>query len=325
VLNSEDQLDVAKKQEEVSGKQVERLEIVFKEGAAAAYTVSDLKGERASNRVAVVNAGNNLEQARIELCRFMGIPHDANIKLNREDIALTVSGYDASSAEVYAESLNRMAMVKATSHREMAATKAVKVAKGALWPTVGLSGALATSYSSAAEKYSIVDEFYATTDNYVISNGTQLPVYSKQQNLKQDEFGFATQYNNNLNAQFGLNVQVPILNRFTVRNRIKQAKIDLKNAEAVTYNTSVQLQQDVDQAHNNMVAAFNRYSILKEQVEAMQESFRAAEVRFGNGVINSAEYLVIKNAYDRSAVNFTQAGYEYVLRTRILDYYRGRL
>jgi outer membrane protein len=106
---------------------------------------------------------------------------------------------------------------------------------------------------------------------------------------------------------------------------VKQARIDLSNAQFVTGTTRVQLQQDVDQAHQNMTAAYNRYHILKEQVDALQESFKAAEVRFENGVINSAEYLVIKNAYDRSVVNFTQAGYEYVLRTRILDYYRGRL
>ncbi|HSR39583.1 MAG TPA: TolC family protein, partial [Phnomibacter sp.] len=38
VLNNENQLAVAKNQQEVSGKQVERLQIVFKEGATAPYT-----------------------------------------------------------------------------------------------------------------------------------------------------------------------------------------------------------------------------------------------------------------------------------------------
>ncbi len=325
VLNNEDQLAVAQNQEAVSGKQVDRLQIVYKEGAVAPYTLSDLKGEFASNRASVVNARNNLAQSKITLCRFMNIPYEANMGVSRDDIALGVVNYGASASQVYSEAMTNMAQVKATIFRENASIKSVKVAQGALWPTLSLAGGLGTSYSSAAEKYSIVNEYYGPSDNYVIDNGTQLPVYTKQQTTQKEPFGFGTQYNNNLNAQFGVNLQVPILARMTNRNRVTQAKINLKNAEAVAASTTLQLQQDVEQAHQNMLAAFDRYNILKEQVDALQESFRAAEVRFENGVINSAEYLVIKNAYDRSVVNYTQAGYEYVLRTRIIDYYRGKL
>jgi outer membrane protein len=325
VLNNEDQLKVAEGQREVSGKQVDRLQIVFKEGAVAPYTLSDLKGEFASNKVNVVTAVNNLEQSRITLCRLMGIEVVPAMQLSRDDVTLSMANYGASSGEVYNDAVNGMAMIKATYYREVAANKAVKVAKGTMWPTLSLNGGFGSSYSSAAEKYSVINEFYGPTDNYVISNGTQLPLYTKQQNTQKDEFGFGTQYNNNRNAQFGISLYVPILSRLTLRNRVTQAQINLRNANAVTSNTQIQLQQDVEQAHQNMVAAFKRYQVLKEQVDALNESFKAAEVRFENGVINSAEYLVIKNGYDRSVVNFTQAGYEYVLRTRILDYYRGRL
>lgn len=325
VLNNEDQLKVAHAQIEVSGKQVDRLQIVSREGAVAPYTLTDLKGEFASNKVAVVNAVNNLEQSRITLCRLMGIPVVTGMQLSREDVMLTVIGYDATSDQVYNDAIGSMAMVKAAFFREAAAGNAVKVAKGGMWPTLSINGSFGSSYSSAAEKYSVVNEFYGPTDAYVLSNGAQLPVYTKQQTTQKDPFGFTSQYNNNRNAQFGINLYVPILSKFTLRNRVTQAKINLKNAEAVNQNTKVQLQQDVEVAHRNMQAAFDRYNVLQEQVEALKESFRAAEVRFETGVINSAEYLVIKNSYDRSVVNFTQAGYEYVLRTRILDYYRGKL
>ncbi|HSC54509.1 MAG TPA: TolC family protein [Phnomibacter sp.] len=325
ILNNEDQLVVSKNQEEVAAKQVERLQIVAGEGAVAPYTLTDLKGERASNKVAVVNAGNALEQSKITLTRLMNIPYNTPIELSRQEVDLTMANYDKSSPEVYSEALTNMAQVKAADFRTLAAERSIKVARGGLFPYVSLGGGLGTSYSSAATKYTVLNEFFAASENYVISNGSQLPVYTKQQNKSQDEFGFGTQYNNNLNAQFGLNVQIPILSRLSVRNKITQAKINRNEAQALTNNTKVQLQQDVEQAHQNMVAAFNRYKILNEQVEALKESFRAAEVRFNNGVINSAEYIVIKNGYDRSVVNFTQAGYEYVLRTRILDYYRGKL
>jgi outer membrane protein len=273
----------------------------------------------------VVNATNAVEQSKIVLTRFMNIPYQSGIQLSREDVALTVETYAASPAEVYGEALKNLALVKATGYRELAAGKAVRVARGALFPVVSLGGGFGTSYSSAATMYTVVNEYYAPSDSYVLNGGSQLPVYTKQQDQRQEEFGFGTQYNNNLNAQFGLTVKIPILTGLTVRNRIAQAKINQRDAAAITSNTKLQLQQDVEQAHQNMLAAYSRYNILQEQVAARKESFQAAEVRFENGVINSAEYLVIKNSYDRSVVSSTQAGYEYALRTRILDYYRGRL
>jgi outer membrane protein len=72
-----------------------------------------------------------------------------------------------------------------------------------------------------------------------------------------------------------------------------------------------------------MTASFERYNVLVEQVKNFEESFQAAEVRFNTGVINSAEYLISKNNLDRTRVNLTQAKYEYVFRTKLLDYYQA--
>jgi outer membrane protein len=73
-----------------------------------------------------------------------------------------------------------------------------------------------------------------------------------------------------------------------------------------------------------MTAAKNRYQALVEQVTAYAESFRAAEVRFNAGASTSVDYLIAKNNLDRANVNLIIARYDYVLRTKILDYYQGK-
>ena len=73
-----------------------------------------------------------------------------------------------------------------------------------------------------------------------------------------------------------------------------------------------------------MTTAWNRYKVLGEQVAAFEESFRAAEIRFNLGAMNSVEYLIVKNNLDRANINFTTARYDYLLRTRVLDFYQGR-
>ena len=72
-----------------------------------------------------------------------------------------------------------------------------------------------------------------------------------------------------------------------------------------------------------MTSAADRYRILLEQVNAFTESFRAAEIRFNSGVGNSIDYLTAKNNLDRANLNLINAQYDYVLRTKILDYYKG--
>jgi len=64
--------------------------------------------------------------------------------------------------------------------------------------------------------------------------------------------------------------------------------------------------------------------VLLEQVDAYTESFRAAEIRFNNGVGTPVDYLTAKNNLDRANINLITAKYDYVLRTKILDYYQGK-
>jgi outer membrane protein len=59
-------------------------------------------------------------------------------------------------------------------------------------------------------------------------------------------------------------------------------------------------------------------------VEAFTTSFRVAEVRFNAGVETVVDYIIAKNNADRANSNLIIARYDYLLRTKILDYYRGR-
>ncbi|TMI86048.1 MAG: TolC family protein, partial [Bacteroidetes bacterium] len=82
--------------------------------------------------------------------------------------------------------------------------------------------------------------------------------------------------------------------------------------------------QQIDQAYINMVSASDRYKVLLDQVSAYDESFRAAEIRFNNGVGTSIDYLTAKNNLDRANLSLITAKYDYVLRTKVLDYYQGK-
>jgi outer membrane protein len=139
-----------------------------------------------------------------------------------------------------------------------------------------------------------------------------------------DKIPYKSQLNNNLSSSISLNLRIPFFNSFFARNRVNLAKLTLKNDELVATTTKTQLQQSIEQAYVNMTSASDRYKVLLEQVTAFTESFRAADIRFNAGLGTSIDYLTAKNNLDRTNINVIAAKYDYVLRTKILDYYQGK-
>lgn len=326
ILNNEDILTLSEAQKEVTKQQVERLALLNKEGAVAPFTYTDLKGQYASDEVSVVNATNSLQASKLSLAQLMNIPFDNNMELERINVNEALALYEGSTDKIYEEALVKLGIVKAADLRKESAAKGIKVARSNFYPTLALFGGLQTNYSSLAQLTQITGEAFApSNDAYVTVNGTNLPLNVKQQITKSLPFGIGRQYNNNLSTNFGLALQVPIANNLRARNQVKLAKITFKNTELIADNTRIQLRQNIEQAHFNMTASYNRYQSFQNQVAALEESFKAAEVRFENGVINSVEYLQVKNNLDRARINLTQAKYEYVLRTKVLDFFQGKL
>jgi len=289
VLNNEDVLELSRQQLTLSKSQVDRLETLNREGAILPSDLSDLKGEYANNQLSIITAQNAIETSKINLCQLMNIPYDKNMQLERIDAAAYATRYEQTPDSIYQVALQEFAMVKAADFRTESSARAVKAARGQLYPTFRANGGVGTTYTSLN-----------TIDSY------------------------KSQLNHNRGSFFGIGLDIPIFNSFFARNRVKLAKLTLKNNELQAQTTKTQLQQNIEQAYANMTAAADRYKVLLDQVNAYTESFRAAEIRFNAGVGTSIDYLLKKNALDRSNINVITAKYDYVLRTKILDYYQGK-
>jgi outer membrane protein len=220
--------------------------------------------------------------------------------------------------------LENLALVKAANLRKLSAQKGVQVAKGQLYPNLSLNGNVNTNYSSVATQNTFLNNSEVETDSYVLVNNVKTPEVSTQPNFKTDKITYNKQLNNNLYTTVSLDLRIPLFNNFSQRNRIKKAALQLKSTDYIAEATKIQLRQNIEQAYANMTAARNSYDALSKQVEAFALSFRIAEVRFNAGVETVIDYVIAKNNYDRANSNLIIARYDYLLRTKILDYYRGR-
>jgi outer membrane protein len=216
-------------------------------------------------------------------------------------------------------------MIKAVDLRKEASLKAVKAARGQLFPTLFFSGDLSTNYSNAATVQNVVSTSFMPTDNYVLTGGNKLPVYAPQSTFTSQKISYGSQWKNNFASSFGIGLSIPILNGLQSRGNLNRSKIDVKRATIEAKTTKTALQQNIEQAYVNMNSGYERYQTLTQQVQDFAESFRQAEIRFNAGDMNSVDYLIAKRNMDNANINLIAAKYDYILRTKILDFYQGRL
>jgi outer membrane protein len=324
VLSNEDQLAQARFQAELTTRQAQRLETLLNDGAIKPSDVSDMKGQLASDQLTVLRGINAVETAKLSLCQLMNVPYEKSMQLEKIDPAAYLANYEQSPGEIYETALKQFAQVRAAELRTRSFKSAVKVARGQLFPRLSLNGSVNTNYSSAASQNTLINTTDVQTTNYVIVNGSNSPVFAKQNNFRSDKIGYGRQLNNNVFSSLSLNLSIPLFNNLFQRNRVKLAKLDVINQTLTEQSVKTGLQQDIERAHLNMATAFESYKTLITQVDAYKESFRAAEIRFNEGVGNSIDYLIAKNNFDRANSNLIIARYDYVLKTKILDYYQGK-
>lgn len=293
VLNNEDQLSVSIQQELTSRATVERLNVLNSQGAVRPSDFTDLQGQLMNDQLAIINSKNDLESVKLRLAQLMQIKYDSSMRVERMGVEEFLTLYNASPEEIYQTSLDQFARIKAVELRTKSSTYTVKAERGQLYPSLSFGAGMGSSYFST----------------FTTASGSKIPYMDQLKNNKSTYIGF------------GLNI--PIFNAFSTRNRIKLATINQRDNELVEEDTKLQLRQQIDQAYLQMKNAFDRYKILLEQVNAYRESFKAAEIRFNAGVGTSVDYLTSKDRYDRANINLVNAKYDFVLRKRILDYYRG--
>ena len=117
---------------------------------------------------------------------------------------------------------------------------------------------------------------------------------------------------------------MPIFNRLSNTSNYQRAQITKQQAEITQQNVENQLRQNIESAYNNALAGLKSYEASEKRVNALEESFRAAEQRYNVGSANFLDYRVaINNLFAARTIGLVRAKYEYIFRITILDFLFG--
>lgn len=303
VVYNVDLLKASKDQLIVAQETQQREEALLEAGNKTIADVSQAKAQAATAELNVTNAQNQLTISYLTLSQLMEMRADSDnyvvVAPTIQDIAMAQKGYNIN--DVYNSSLAIFPDIKLARLNREAAEKGVAVAKGGLSPRISLGGNLGSRYSYLLGHPAIKDRPGFVPDAHLMD-----------------------QVNNNLYQNVGLSISIPIFNGLQAKSNVKRAKInyeDFKLQESLTRNN---LNKVIAQAIADLRAAGSRYSSTQNTFNAQKDAFNVIEQRYNVGLVNSLDYNTSRTNRNKAEIDFIQAKYDLVFRSKVIDYYLGK-
>lgn len=284
-------VDVAENQVEIDEMQVARLNEMVQNGKASRAEVSAQEATLAQSRLALTQARNNLSLALLDLSQLLELPSPEGFSVVRPSVEGLESKLLMTPEAIYAEAVEVKPSVQAEKARLAYAERNIDLAKSGYLPSISLSGGLGT--------------------NYYTSSG-----------FPSDNFGH--QAKNNFSQYLGLNLSVPIFNRFSTRNQVRSAQLQKNNQELQLENVKKSLFKEIQQAYYNALGAQNKYESCQVAEKSAADAFELARAKYENGKSGITEFNESKNRYLSAQSDLVKARYEYLFQSSLLDFYRGK-
>lgn len=297
ILYDMEMADVAHRQITIDSAQVARLQAFVHNGKASEAELSQQRATLANSRLTATQADNRARLSLLTLTQLLELPTPDGFTIVRPALseesgfALATTGAFPSPAAIYAEALGLKPEIAAQQLRLQAADRNIKVAQAGFYPTLSLSGGIGTNY-------------YTTSG------------------FKSD--GFGSQLKNNFSQYIGLNLNIPIFNRFQTRNSIRTARIELENQQLQLDNTKKTLYKEIQQVYYNAQNAQAKAQSSLEALDSSKDAFTLMQAKYENGKATITEFNESKNNYLKCESDLVQARYELLYQTALIDFYRGR-
>ena len=284
----------------VTKQQINRTRQLVEAGSLARGALLEIEAQLAREELQFVNSQNRTQLAYLNLFQLLELPMTKSFRIEKPVLPdLHTGAVSYNSLEVFRNAVQTRPEILASQLRVESAHRQLDQAKGARLPRLSFGANYYNNYN---------DNYTESIDNNPLDRRV-IPVGS--------------QLKNNQRYGFGFTLNVPVFNRFQVRTGISNAELQIMDYEYRLQSTRNALQKDVEQAYTNALAALKRFISSEKSVEANEEAFRYAEEKYNVGMVTTVEYNQMKNNLTAAQSQLLQSKYEYIFRTKILDFYNG--
>jgi outer membrane protein len=83
------------------------------------------------------------------------------------------------------------------------------------------------------------------------------------------------------------------------------------------------LENTINQAYNNAKGAYKFYDASEKTLIARKQAFDIAKQRFDAGVLNSFDFVQVRQRYQIASSDIIRAKFDYIFKLKVLEFYFG--
>ena len=291
ILYNQEIVRVAKEQEAHDEVLLEQVRERMGAGKMSAAEVSAQQATLAQSRQSRIQGEGNLQLAMLELTQLLELPSPEGFSIVTPEIGEVSKVLLMRPEAIFAEAVQVKPSVESAQLGVDYAKLSIEKAKGGYLPSLSLNGGLGTN-------------FYT--------------------NSKMASASFGDQIKNNFSQYVGLSLNIPIFQKFSVRNQVRNAEINYRSQQIQLESVKKSLYKEIQQAYYNAENSQARYDGSHEAAASAREHYELTEEKYKVGKAGIAEYNDARNSWLKAESEHVQARYQCLYQTKLLDFYRGK-
>ncbi|MBR0038091.1 MAG: TolC family protein [Bacteroidales bacterium] len=282
---------VQQRQLELDSVNCENAKALFEAGKRPESEVAAAEAQLAMSRHNLTEAQGNEILARLDLMQMLNL--EGNVEqFSIQDIDTKKMGAEIEPADqVFHAALENHPSIMAAKYNLESSKYQLKATKSGYMPTLSFNASYSNSY-------------------YHLYNSQNMSLH-KQLDLNGSEY-------------LGLSLNIPIFDRFSTRNNVRQAKLNIESQHLALTEAQQNLRKEIQQAYWNAVKARENYASAQKAHQSTSLAYQYEAERYASGKGTNYDLQQASTNRQKAQHDELQAKYEFLMRLRILQFYNGQ-
>ena len=295
ILSSKEAAKVAKALYAVTEQDLNKTRELVESGVVARGDLLEIEATAATQEQQIINAENDVLINRISLAQLLQITDYVNFDISDVDFEVPAAEIlNNSPKAIFDKAMTYWYETKFFETNVELAEKDLSLAKGETYPVLSAFFNYNTRYS---------DQFLDAITGQVIPFRDQLWI--------------------NDGVGYGVQINIPVFNGWSTRNKIKRSQINVIKAELDLEQNKLDLETNINQAYVDVVNSSKAYDAALKTREARRLAMNYSRERFDVGIMNSFDYSQAQSRVDNAEAEVIRTKYDYVFRIKVLEFYFG--
>ena len=287
ILFNEELYQTSESQLDLTKNQENRIQTLVEAGSMAQGELLNIQSQLALEEQQLIQAENQLNLSKLQLAQLLELDQYENLNVLKLDIKVPIFKIQNNINTDYAIALNTQSSIKSSELQINSAIYDLKIAKANYLPNLSIGYRISTLYLDNVD----------------------------------DMFTFNEQLENNQQSAIYLSLNIPIFNKWSVRNSVAQSKIQIENSQLNAQQAKNQLRKNMEQAYADQLAAYKKYQATQKAVIAFKEAYTYINERYELGMVNSYEFNESKNKLITAESDELRAKYDLIFKVKLYEFY----